>query len=572
MPPSAPAVIAEWCRTPLDQLLAAAEASGGGCLPHSALAAAHELHKLAAVKVPAYAAFLEDQQRHSQQQQQQQAEAQGKEAGSLAAPAAASRAAPAESWQAVPFTTKQNYFHAYPLPARCMGGRSSDARSSSRASDGGVSASTAAAGGGPAAGLGAADFVHTSSGSSGAPTLWARNVFDELAVCTRFEQVLWDNFGAHRHPTLAVVALPLGSWVGGLFTTLCLRYLTLKGYRLTTVTPGNSVPHILQLVGDLAPHFHQTVLLGYPPFLKGVADAGVAAGLPWADYRVRLVLAGEVFSEEWRSLMAQRLGMRDVLRDVVSLYGTADAGVIGNETALSVAIRRWLAKHPEAAAELFGKQRLPTLVQYDPHSRLLEAHPEDGTLVVTAVGTPNMAAPLLRYCIGDAGGFLSYADMLRIVEERGFVLPAGVVPVRKLPFAWVFGRSFWTVSVFGANVYVENIMSGMEQPELAEATTGKFVLCVEESADLDSQLAVRVELAPGVQPSAALQAQVAAVLLRELRRLNSEYAAYVPTERQLPAVHLHTHADPAWFPAGVKHKWVLDGGSGSGSSGQDGAR
>ncbi len=43
-------------------------------------------------------------------------------------------------------------------------------------------------------------------------------------------------------------------------------------------------------------------------------------------------------------------------------------------------------------------------------------------------------------------------------------------------------------------------------------------------------------------------------------------AAYVPAERQLPAVHLHLHADPAWFPAGVKHKWVLDGGNNDGSS------
>jgi len=70
--------------------------------------------------------------------------------------------------------------------------------------------------------------------------------------------------------------------------------------------------------------------------------------------------------------------VHDVLRDIVSLYGTADAGVIGNETPLSVAIRRWLAAHPEAAAGLFGAQRLPTLVQYDPFSRLLEKHPDDG--------------------------------------------------------------------------------------------------------------------------------------------------------------------------------------------------
>jgi hypothetical protein len=36
------------------------------------------------------------------------------------------------------------------------------------------------------------------------------------------------------------------------------------------------------------------------------ASTGVAAGVPWPAYRMRLCLAGEVFSEEWRSLVAQR--------------------------------------------------------------------------------------------------------------------------------------------------------------------------------------------------------------------------------------------------------------------------
>jgi phenylacetate-coenzyme A ligase PaaK-like adenylate-forming protein len=57
-----------------------------------------------------------------------------------------------------------------------------------------------------------------------------------------------------------------------------------------------------------------------------------------------LVLAGEVFSEEWRTLVGQRTGSRQPYFDSVSLYGTADAGVLGNETPLSIAIRRFLAR------------------------------------------------------------------------------------------------------------------------------------------------------------------------------------------------------------------------------------
>ena len=40
------------------------------------------------------------------------------------------------------------------------------------------------------------------------------------------------------------------------------------------------------------------------------------------------------------------------MHDSASLYGTADGGVLGNETPLSIAIRRWLANHPEAARSL----------------------------------------------------------------------------------------------------------------------------------------------------------------------------------------------------------------------------
>lgn len=80
---------------------------------------------------------------------------------------------------------------------------------------------------------------------------------------------------------------------------------------------------------------------------------------------------------------------------------------------------------------------------------------------------------------------------------------------------------------------------------------------MEESADLDKQLAVRVELAPGVAPSEELAGTIRRVLLRELLRLNSEYAAYVPADRQPPRVHLLAHGDPAWFPTGVKHRYCL---------------
>lgn len=346
---------------------------------------------------------------------------------------------------ALPILDKASYHSRFPLPQLCRGGR-----------------------------LDANDMIAVSSGSSGTPTIWPRSPIDELATTPRFEQVFRDGFAAHERSTLAVVCFPLGTWVGGLFTLACIRQLTIKGYPITVVAPGNNKAEILRVLPELAPHFDQTVLLGYPPFVKDVVDTGVAAGIDWTSYAVKLVLAGEVFSEEWRDLLAERTGMRDPVRDVASLYGTADAGVLATETPLSVAIRRFLAGRPDLARRLFGDSRLPTLAQYDPASRFFETR--DGTLLFTA----DNGIPLIRYHIADEGGLVPHADMLAFCAANGFVPDA---PGPDLPFVFVFGRSLFTVSYFGANVYPENVTVGLEQPGVSSWVTGKFVLETVEDAD-----------------------------------------------------------------------------------------
>jgi phenylacetate-CoA ligase len=424
-----------------------------------------------------------------------------------------------EDFRQVPMTDKESYHRRYPLPERCRDGR-----------------------------LEHCDLVSVSSGSSGSPTIWPRSVTDELAVAARFEQVFRDGFQAGQRATLAVVCFPLGTWVGGLFTTACVRHLSAKGYPVTTVAPGNDKAEILRVLPELAPHFEQVVLLGYPPFLKNVIDSGLAAGITWADYNVKLVFAGEVFSEQWRELVARRAGLADAARGSASLYGTADAGVLGNETPLSVTVRRFLADRPGLAREVFGESRLPTLLQYDPASRFFEAH--EGTLLFTCDG----GVPQIRYHIADEGGIIGYRQMLDLCARHGFdpVAAAGSAG-GELPFVFVFGRSLFTVSFYGANVYPENVTVGLEQPGISEFVTGKFVLEVTEDADGDHRLQVTVELAPGRDADAG---EIAGSIRDQLRRLNSEYAHYVPADRQLPQVRLRPFEDREFFPAGVKHRYT----------------
>jgi phenylacetate-CoA ligase len=424
----------------------------------------------------------------------------------------------------LPLMTRENYHLRYPLPQRCRDGR-----------------------------LESCDMIAVSSGSTGRPAYWPRSLTDELAVAARFEQIFHDSFEADRQPTLAVVCFPLGTWVGGLYTASCCRHLALKGYPVTVIAPGNDKEEILRVTPELAPGFAQTVLLGYPPFLKDVIDTGISRGVNWPSMGVRLVLAGEVFSEDWRDLVGSRAGLRRPAHDSAALYGTADAGVLGNETPLSITIRRFLARAPQAAHALFGQSRLPTLVQYDPLSRFFEAI--DGTLLFTG----DNGVPLIRYHIADEGGVLSYEEMLEFCTTYGFDPLAdhrGKRGAPPLPFAYVFGRSHFTVSFFGANIYPENVAAGLEQSAVSGWVTGKFVLEVAEDTDRNPHLAIAAELAPGEYSSTDRQLLAAESIRAQLSRLNSEFAHYVPEACQTPRVTLLPAGDPDYFPRGVKHRYT----------------
>ena len=441
-----------------------------------------------------------------------------------------------EDFQKLPPLTKDNYLKCYSLADFCRNGK-----------------------------IASCDMIAASSGSTGKPTFWSRFFTDELAIATRFEQIFYDSFCADTKPTLAVICFALGTWVGGMFTTSCCRYLSSKGYPVTVISPGTNKTEILRVLEELSPNFEQTVLLGYPPFLKDVIDTAIAQGMDLKPHNIKFVMAGEVFSEEWRNLVGERVGSQNPSYDFASLYGTADAGVLGNETPLSICIRQFLSQNPDAARNLFGESRLPTLVQYDPLNRFFEVIPnspdsnkqgiERGTLLFSG----DNGIPLIRYNILDNGGIITYDAMLQFLSEWGFN-PLETLSnqrgIRNLPFVFVFGRSNFTISYFGANIYPENIKVGLEQPVISDWVTGKFVMQIQEDADKNSFLSVVVELAPNVEASEEKKQAVANSILAQLKRLNSEFANYVPAEYQIPQVTLLPMGEPEYFPQGVKHRYT----------------
>lgn len=423
----------------------------------------------------------------------------------------------------LPIVTKRNYHLTYPLSELCRFGKLEDC-----------------------------DMLAVSSGSTGEPTVWPRFITDEAGTLRRFEQVLVRGYGADTKRTLAVVCFALGSWVGGMYTTSACRQLAAKGAPITVITPGNNFNEILRVVPKLAPLFEQVVLLGYPPFLKDLIERGISAGIQWSSHDVKLIMAGEVFSESWRDLVSRRLGHASPVYCTASLYGTADGGVLANETPASILVRRALTARPELAHELFGQARIPTLCQYDPCHRYFEQ--VKGDLLFSGDG----GVPLIRYNILDRGGLVTHAEMRNYLDSRGLLdaeLDAALERYR-FPFVYVFGRNNFAVSHYGANIYPENVTIGLEQPSVERAVTGKFVLEVFEDASHDSVLQVTVELASGEHSSERLTEAVADSILEHLQKVNSEFANYVPKDRQAVRVRLLPLGDADYFPLGVKHRYT----------------
>ncbi|HEY4103508.1 MAG TPA: phenylacetate--CoA ligase family protein, partial [Polyangiaceae bacterium] len=104
------------------------------------------------------------------------------------------------------------------------------------------------------------------------------------------------------------------------------------------------------------------------------------------------------------------------------------------------------------------------------------------------------------------------------MSARGF----GEAPakVRALPFVYVFGRSSFAISFYGANVYPENVSPALEARAFAPLVTGKFVMQVRHDDDQNAALEIAIELVGGASLEPELATRIAEEIRLELERLN----------------------------------------------------
>lgn len=300
--------------------------------------------------------------------------------------------------------------------------------------------------------------------------------------------------------------------------------------------------------------------MGYPPFIKDVVDEAENYDIDWKKYNLKVLTATEGYSEKFREYLIKKLSIKNRYKDILNIYGSVELGTMSHETPISNLIRKISLDKPEIFKMLFPHaDEVPTLAQYYPNIVFFEEI--NGEVVASGYGS---SFPLIRYRFRDRGGVIPFKDMVNKLKKLGIDIIKLAKQenisntVFKLPFVYVYGRSDFVVIVRGANIYPENIRSGLIDDLLEDFVTGKFCMRKAENKKFEEYLEINIELKRNVKADVKLKDRITEILLNSLKNKNSEFNYLFNTEgvKLTPKVILYKYEHPKYFSQGIKQTWI----------------
>jgi len=433
-----------------------------------------------------------------------------------------------EDFAQVPTTDKEGYLMKYSLHDLCINGD-----------------------------LSKSNIISSSSGSTGNPFYWPRLLEQDLNIAKALETLYVNNFSIQSKSTLLLISLGMGVWTAGEMMYGSGKLMAQKGHPMTVMTPGIYLEEILKILKTVAPLYEQTFIIGYPAFIKDIIDSANNEGIDLATLKLKTLVGGEVFTEHWRDYVYTNGKMTNRYKDITSVLGSSEGGIVGIETPLSVYIRQQIFNNVELNKALFNSEHIPSVVQFNPVGRFIEALKDE--LVLTNLG----GLPLVRYNTKDAGGIMPFDRVMEILVEQGVskdkVSEAlADVSLWTFPFAYLFGRSNVMATIYAVNVYPENIKPALLDEKLRGQVTSRFAMKTAENEKMDQQLEIYVELSRGQQESADLENQVHEMIVQSIKKANGEFNKLTEsvTRADLVKVILRPFQDRNYFSSD-KQKYVL---------------
>jgi phenylacetate-CoA ligase len=420
----------------------------------------------------------------------------------------------------LPYTSKENYIKEYSFEQRCWDGK-----------------------------LLGYHTIASSSGSTGEPLFWPRHPKHDIDDATIRELIYDKIFQINKSRTLLSNSLSLGNWIAGMITNSTANLLIYKNYKFTYMNPGLSEEETIKVIKNISPYFEQTIMIGHPPTLKMFVENNKRK-INWQKLNIKFIGTGEGFSENWRDYILDLVGQTNPYTSFINLFGSADAGLLGFETPVSILIRRLCFASQGLNKKIFSESRTPYVYQYDPRLKYIEDINDEITI------TADTGTPLVRYNIKDHGKVVKYTELLKtfIYDDLDFGKEINSKKLDhynwQLPFVYLFGRKGFIATIYGLNVYPENIKTVLEHRDMQPYFSGRFKLTTEYTEKHDQYLLLRAELKPSMKSSKELEKKLKKHAIKILKQVNSEYNKLEDSHGQKahPEIKLYHYGHPKYFP------------------------
>lgn len=399
------------------------------------------------------------------------------------------------------------------------------------------------------------------SGSTGEPFYFPRTREMDWQSSIIHEIFLRDGLRDTKGPTLILVCFGMGVWIGGLITYEAFNIAMNRGkYPVSILTPGINKPEILKALQLLSPSFAQTIIAGYPPFVKDILDEAEAAGIRLRERNIRTLFAAEAFTESFRDYIVSHAQVRDYHLDTLNVYGTADLGTMAYETPTTIFARRLITQKTKIFESIFpAVKKTPTLAQYNPLFVNFES--KDGELLITG----DNAIPLVRYAIGDNGGAMLFDDFIGRMKGNGINFIAAAKKEKlgshlsELPLVFVYERKDFSTTLYGLQIYPEHVREALIDPSVRSALTGKFSMATKYDKDNNQYLELNLERSKRAKEAKYLSGRILKSIIGSLEKKNSEFRELhrFLGKRAWPKLVFWPSEDPKYFRPGVKQQWVV---------------
>lgn len=383
--------------------------------------------------------------------------------------------------------------------------------------------------------------VFSSSGSSGSAHYWPQLRSQSRYAPLALRYLLQMNFSIHKKKTMAIVAGALGSWIGGDYLSWILKSIAVKArYAFCVFAPGKQPDEIVEAITSNTLGVEQFILFLCPSDIPHLCFRAEALGKVIPSSRLRYVVTGEPIPEPVRMSLQEKAGVPQAEPFMISIYGSTDTGVLGAESAGSVALRKLLTLNDSLAEHIGLSSPIPHLF----HSFAPNVYME--TIERELCVTRWQGIPIVRYNVRDRVSLYRWRAVRRAILESKLISPEQE-PYREAVRATnrffgdliaLHGRTDRCIIIGGSNLTEPILDDAVRSGSLQDFLTGQYRAQVVYRGNRQL-LELQLEHKPGVVIDSAITQFVYCALIERLGQLQPEF------KRDWETVYQYSDGSPA---------------------------